>query len=81
MTQFRISLHSRDITYTHLKESTSYFSFSPRQCFHASHSNSVMVQLKLHVMEKIHPIGPIFNIISFLEQPDMHIEWSVPLNI
>jgi hypothetical protein len=35
-----------------------------------------MVQLKLHVMEKIHPIGLMFNIISFLEQPDTYVGLS-----
>jgi hypothetical protein len=65
---FRIFLHPRDITNTRLKESTSYFGFSPRQFFHSSRSNSVMVQFKFDVMEKIRSIPLTTNILSILNE-------------
>jgi hypothetical protein len=71
LTQFRIFLHSCDLTYARLKESTSYFGLSPRRCFHASRSHSAMVQLKLDVMEKIRGIPLMASILSLLNETYM----------
>ena len=69
LTQFsRIFLHSQDLTYTRLRESTSYFGFSPRRCFHASLSRSIMLQFKQNVMEKIRSIPSTTSILSLLKE-------------
>jgi len=61
-----IFLHPRDMTYTRLKESTSYF--NPRRCFKGSCSNTAMTHFELKVEKNIPSILPMVNILPILNE-------------
>jgi len=63
-----IFIHPRDMTYTRLKESTSYFGFNPRWCFKGSRSNTAMTHFKLKVEKNIPSIPPMVNILPILHE-------------
>ena len=50
---FRLFLHSRDVTFKLLKESTLYYGYNPRRCFDVSYSRRRLKAKKMDVVQVI----------------------------